>query len=175
MGDCKIDTSSLTTQYRLDQYNNLFKKYPESKCTENEMSEIVKNFYQSYKEYPINMIGCPDRDKAFIISDDCNSFKYLPKDYYPGKEDDDSKYSDCAITGGDCDEILKEIDNKRLKHTIESSLDSCNDQYGKCSVYDVNDIKYTQTIKLDYIIYAGFIIMFTCCLFFIIIIIILFY
>lgn len=155
--ECKTDTSETAKINRKTQYENISKLYPQSFCTDDQMSDIVKSFYKSYIEYPIDLIGCPDRDKAFIIDKTCSNFKYLPKDTYPDKSDDEQRYITCMATysPSECADILGEISNKQLDHTIQESLDSCDDQHGGgCGVYAVNNYKYEQDTTLKYGLYA---------------------
>lgn len=163
MAECKEDISQTAGNMRLKQYNDISKLYPQSKCTFNTMPQHIQEHYKAYREYPIDLIGCPDRDKVFVLNSDCTKFKRVPKDTYPDKNLDDNKYSDCILSGGNCDYILDDINKKRLDYTIKQNLESCNTSHGSgCGIYDINNFIYTENKLKKYVMYSIPIIL--CCM-----------
>lgn len=174
MAGCKEDTSQLAINNRIRQYEKMSKTYPQSKCTYDTMPPHIQELYKAYREYPVSMVGCPNRDKVFVLNSNCTKFKRIPKDYYPGKEFDDNEYANCMMSsGGDCEKILDMINKKRLDHTIKYNLDLCNaSNSGKCGVFDVNNFIYKENKLIKYLFYGAPLILCCFCLLLMVIIIV---
>jgi len=147
------------TKERETQFERYIKRLPASKCTPNQLSSLVKNFYKSYKEYPISFFNCAKRHKAYAVSDDCKNFKIIIKDSTaaPGVPDlvkqlnicNSGKDESCSYTGQelfDCcnKKYQNPIDNLGIDYTINDAYNKCINKYGKCGIYSVNDIRYYQ-------------------------------
>lgn len=172
MAECKEDTAESVKYKRYLQYQNLNKTFPQAKCSYEQFPQYMKEQYNAYRSFPIDLMGCPNRDKVFVVSPNCKTFKRLPKDTYPTKNEDLNKYNSCMLQGGNCDHILQEIDGNQLNYTINTNLDACNATGdGDCGIYDVNNIIYNENKLIKYVFYLVPIMSSIC--FFVIIILIL--
>lgn len=140
---CIEDNSAMTRARRARELDNVWRKYPEAKCSEAQFGPLVKTFYKSYQSYPVDFKNCDKRNKAFVVSDDCKNFKFAIKGTIPDVDDYLNRYKSCVLNGeSGCNKIMDDLENARLDHAMKSAYDKCTKHYGACGIYDVNGMQY---------------------------------
>ena len=142
-GGCMEDNSSQTITSRKTMLNNANRTYPQSKCNPKN-NKLMNEFYKGYKDFPISFTNCVNRYKAFVISNDCNNFKFSIIQNIPNEKTYMDNYNSCILSNGtNCQQYLDNLEFAKIDYTINDALNKCNSSYSSgCSVYDVNNTPY---------------------------------
>jgi hypothetical protein len=168
---------------RKSQYNRLIKKYPQTKCTYNDMSELGKNFYDNvYKNFDINPKHGGPYNKAFALTSDCKNFKFHVRnmiDTHPEAYEQYLLYEKCVRENPldfkeVCKKYRKNIEDISLKDIAKYTLNSCekSNPNKKCGLYNINCNIYKQNLLYNK---EYFILNFVILIIFVLIILIIYY
>ena len=124
-GGCNEDTSTLAKTNRQTRLTNATKSftYSKSKCSPS-TNASMSAFYQGYKEFPIDFTNCDNRDKAFVISDDCKGFKYSINGTLSTDQSYLDQYNSCIADPNattDCQTYLNNMYTNKIKNWLKNN------------------------------------------------------